>query len=82
MLGFTEKDVLDVLMQLEIKNYSSGPLEDESTHGNDVWIFGTRFEGTDLYIKLTLAQEIGKTMQTIVISFHEAKYPLTFPYGD
>jgi hypothetical protein len=36
MLGMTVEDVIQVLMKLEVKNYSSGPLEDESAHGNNV----------------------------------------------
>ena len=49
---------------------------DEATFG-DMWVFGKDYDGTELYIKISLGAPGSKT---ICISFHEAEHPLSYPF--
>lgn len=81
-MGMVEWDVRAVLEGLNSCHYCEGPLPDLDRAG-DVWIFGRRYEGWDLYVKLKLEPKPGK--QTVllvkVLSFHPQEHPLAFPYG-
>lgn len=76
-LGFTKKNVDQEVLALSAIDYCEGPLPDRNRPGN-VWIFGRRIDGKDIYIKLKIAQTPGGKIAKC-ISFHEAKYPLRYP---
>lgn len=42
-----------------------------------MWVFGKDYDGTELYIKISLGAPGSKT---ICISFHEAEHPLSYPF--
>lgn len=67
----------EILKELEVSDYSEGPL-DETMHGTgNMWVFGKMISGVELYIKIAM----GKTNQnTICVSFHKAEHPINYPF--
>ncbi|MDR1087925.1 MAG: type II toxin-antitoxin system MqsR family toxin [Coriobacteriales bacterium] len=80
-LGLSIETVKKIVLKLHVGNYSKGPLRDESGKHNDVWVFGTSYEETDLYIKFSVTKTDGET-GVVCVSFHEAERELDFPYGE
>lgn len=76
-LGITRSICRDELLSLSVVDYCRGP-EDDRDRPGQVWVFGKRFEGTELYIKLKLAK-VGKEIIAKCLSFHRAEFPLCFP---
>jgi hypothetical protein len=70
-------------MGLRVENYIKGPEEDDRARGpKDIWFYGVEYEG----IKVQLVEEkdaaAGKTISHAkCISFHEAQWPMSCPYG-
>jgi hypothetical protein len=44
----------------------------------EIWEFGKRIGGNDVYIKLKIAQ-VGNDKIAKCISFHKAEFPLSYP---
>lgn len=65
-----------VVMSLEWKDYSEGPITDELNHGAEMWVFGKDYRDTEIYIKITMGKP---GSHTICISFHEAERPMSYP---
>jgi hypothetical protein len=76
-LGLTFEDVKEIILELSIDDYCSGPVDDHNENGV-VWIFGKIVLGVELYVKLKLAH-IGNLKMVRVISLHKAKMPLSHP---
>lgn len=76
-LGFTRRNCADEIADLSAADYCEGP-EPDLDRGGEVWIFGKRIEGREVYIKLKVAEtDWGKIAK--VISFHFARHPLDYP---
>jgi len=83
-LGFMPSHVIDEICTLTYKNYHTGPEDNISRSGRpggSIWVFGKEIEGIEIYIKFHLISTKRNT-QCICISFHEADYPMTYPYKD
>lgn len=65
-----------ILEQLEIKDYSQGPIPEKLYGGNPLWVFGKIVRGKEVYIKITLGS---RSSSVICISFHLANHKLTYP---
>jgi hypothetical protein len=76
-LEFQVEHVKMVLKELELKDYSEGPLEDTLYKGPEMWVFGKTIKKREVYIKITMGQPSDKV---ICISFHFAENPITYPY--
>lgn len=77
-LEMTGRERDEHIRNLEIENYSEGPLSEEFYGGNnEMWVFGKVIEGKEIYIKLTLGEY---NSNVICISFHIAKHKMTYPY--
>ena len=59
-------------------DYCKGPQPDKDRPG-DIWVFGKEIAGSEVYIKLKIAQA-GTHKIAKCISFHAAEYPLGCPY--
>ncbi|MBQ9022030.1 MAG: type II toxin-antitoxin system MqsR family toxin [Eggerthellaceae bacterium] len=80
-LGYDTNDVLNVLQDLTVQNYSQGPLPDKKGRPHDLWVFGKIIEGTQIYIKFTAFFE-ENAVTAICVSFHEAEHEMNFPYKE
>lgn len=78
-LGWSEDVVLELLCWLTPENYIHGPEADRDSPGEDVWVFGAEIEGREYYLKLKLRRTEGDDY-LLCLSFHEAQWPLTYPY--
>lgn len=65
-----------VVMSLEWKDYSEGPIIDKLNSGDEMWVFGKDYRGVEIYIKISIGDP---NSHTICISFHEAEYPMSYP---
>ncbi len=66
----------EIILNLEVQDYSEGPLEETQQGGTEMWIFGKVIKGQQVYIKLTISKMTGGA---VCISFHKAEYPMDFP---
>ena len=67
------------ILTLKPTNYCSGPTKETLNHGDDMWVFGKKIKGQEIYIKITLG---GYNNPTLCISFHIAKYKMEYPFYD
>ena len=85
--GLSWRERKEVLLGLCVEDYIKGPEEDDRARGpKDIWFFGLEYREIEIYIKLKLVEETnmatGKmTQHAMCISFHEAKWPMSRPYG-
>ena len=77
-LRITKKDCKNIIMELSVLDYCAGPEPDKDKPG-DVWMFGKEIGAKQVYIKLKSA-DVGNRKIAKCLSFHTAKYPLSFPH--
>ncbi|MDE7341188.1 MAG: hypothetical protein K2N80_11640 [Lachnospiraceae bacterium] len=89
---FTEEDTKKLLLSLSAEDFSEAVLNAHPKHSGEVlYIFGkdvrlrSRFGGAEetvsFYLKLNkLKQDAPAGQYVIVISLHEQKYPLSYPF--
>jgi hypothetical protein len=75
-LEITPKYRESVIVNLEVKDYSEGPIIDTLNQCGEMWVFGKDVKGQEVYIKITL----GKGSSAICISFHIAEHPMNYPF--
>lgn len=78
-LSITAKMREEIILNLEVKDYSDGPLDETQQGGTEMWIFGKTIKNQQVYIKLTISKISGGA---ICISFHKAEFPMEFPLKD
>lgn len=74
-LGITPVAREEIIKKIEKEDYSHSII-DQTSYG-DMWVFGKDYDGTELYIKISLGIP---GSNTICISFHEAEHPLDYPF--
>jgi|SRR6185312_12824496 len=67
----------NVLKDLEVDDYSEGPLEEKLYGGANMWVFGKIVKGKEIYIKITMGMSGSKV---ICISFHIAEHKMNYPH--
>jgi len=67
----------EILMALEAKDYSEGPLAESLYRGADMWVFGRNIKEREVYIKITMGA-MGSSV--ICISFHLAQHKMVYPF--
>lgn len=78
-LGFTYRQIKEVLYSLTIDDYYAGPKKDDY-HGGHFWEFGKEVDDTMLYIKIKIHTLPDGTDIPFCYSFHEPEFPMThFP---
>ena len=78
-LGLTEKIATDIIIRdLGPDQYAKGPDPDDLEPARELWVFGHRIKGVELYIKVCMDERAGRFIP-IVWSFHKAERPLTYP---
>ena len=76
-LGLSPNAQREVIKEIQVQDYSEGPITNILNAWGDLWVFGKDVKGREVYIKITLGYNNG---QTICISFHIADYPLKYPF--
>lgn len=74
-LGISGRVREKIVFSLESEDYSQGPILDTLYEGYDMWVFGKDYNGTELYIKITIMSG-----NALCISFHEAEHPIIYPF--
>ena len=75
-LEITPKYRDTVIVNLEVEDYSEGPVIDTLYRCGEMWVFGKDVKGQEVYIKITL----GKGSSALCISFHIAERPMNYPF--
>ena len=75
-MGIAYSDAIRMCKNLTHENYVNGPIEDYLFPKQSVFVFGQTMDEIEIYIKLTIKEEKG----LFIMSFHEAKYPMEYPY--
>jgi len=75
-LGITAKMREEIILSLEVRDYSEGPFEETQQGGTEMWVFGKVIKRQPVYIKLTISKMNGGA---VCISFHKADFPMVFP---
>ena len=80
-LNITPAERRDILLQLIPEDYVGGPKPDDTDNSKEVWEFGREIGGTQVYIKLRVAEDPRhrNVYHALVWSFHPAKHPLRYP---
>ena len=66
-----------VLKDLQVEDYSEGPLDDTIYGGASMWVFGKMVKTHEIYIKITMGIAGSKV---ICISFHVAEHKMNYPF--
>ncbi|MFH0766935.1 MAG: type II toxin-antitoxin system MqsR family toxin [Bacillota bacterium] len=75
-LGISYQDAKLIVKSLTSENYVAGPDQDHLIAEQDVYFFGYDCDGIELYIKLTIRIK----NDLFIMSFHEAKFKLDYPF--
>ncbi len=75
-LGIAYRDALQIIKTLNYTDYVSGPEKDHLIHDQNIYVFGHYYDPYELYIKITFRIK----GDLFIMSFHEAKYEMTYPY--
>lgn len=67
----------EIIKELNMLDYSEGPMEDDLYRISPMWIFGKTVKNKEIYIKISLGIE---NSNVICISFHEAEYAISYPF--
>lgn len=65
------------LDQLQVRDFSEGPLPEDWYGSMEMWVFGKEIKGKEVYIKICLGPP---NSNVICISFHLAEYPVKYPF--
>lgn len=74
-LGISGRIREQIVFSLTGEDYSQGPILDTLNEGYDMWVFGKDYNGTELYIKITIVEGYA-----LCISFHEAEHSIIYPF--
>lgn len=74
-LGMTRTEVSLVLQSLTVDDYCEGPLADDKGRAKEWWVFGPRYSGETLYVKISL----NRRGMVECLSFHRALHSMTYP---
>lgn len=80
-LGYTFKNLEQLLLSLTVEDYYAGPKADTYKHGDQYWEFGKVINNKEYYIKVKIYQG-PRDEQAVCLSFHRAGRPLRFPYKE
>ena len=75
-LEITPSERKKVLEQIEIKDYSEGPLIENLYSSAEMWVFGKTVKKKEVYIKITMGVI---NSSVLCISFHLAQHKMQYP---
>lgn len=78
-LEYDAFDVADRLKELTLQEYSETLMDKDDDKPPLLFVFGKDINGRQVYIKLKIKTNTAK--RVLCLSFHYAKYEMTFPYA-
>ena len=66
-----------VLENLNVEDYSKGPLKDTLYKKSDLWVFGKELKKREVYIKISIGYGEGGVL---CISFHISEFKMNYPF--
>lgn len=76
LLGITRTHAEFLVMGLTPEDYVQGPDADRNYPDYEMWVFGLRVSGREVYVKL---QVILDPAGCVCVSFHESERPMHYP---
>ena len=76
-LGITRGDAESLVLGLQPDDYVSGPDPDRNDPGREMWVFGLRVAGSEVYVKLQVIPD--PPPACVCVSFHEPERPMRYP---
>ncbi len=76
LLGLSLADAKERVLGLVPEDYVGGPLPDDKRPEDEVWVFGLRVEGREIYMKVCVITE---PLLCTCISFHLSEWALSYP---
>lgn len=76
-LNISMMERLQVVRQIEVTDYSEGPIADTLNRGSEMWVFGKDVKGQEVYVKIAMGFS---GSNTICISFHISEHPMSYPF--
>jgi hypothetical protein len=80
-LGYTLKNLEQILLSLTVEDYYAGPKIDIYKEGDSYWEFGKAINAKEYYIKVKIDQG-PRDERAVCFSFHRAELPLIFPFKE
>ncbi|MDP2300546.1 MAG: hypothetical protein Q8M55_07525 [Actinomycetota bacterium] len=77
-VGITIEDAKARVLALTPDCYVEGPIPRPENPSQEAWVFGMTIQQTQVYLKVSVRLEPARCL---CISFHEAEYPMRFPYA-
>lgn len=65
-----------ILKDLEVHDYSEGPIEEKLYRGASMWVFGKLIKEKEVYIKISFG---APGSNVLCISFHVAEHKMNYP---
>ena len=75
--GIKPDEIKNVIFQLTLHDYISGPCPDHTNSGYNVWVFGVQIGEAEFYVKLS---DDFRGNEAKCLSFHKADYKCTYPH--
>jgi len=79
-LGITRQHAEDLVLGLTPTDYSNGPAPDHNNLGLEMWVFGLRIGGSEVYVKIQVIADPPE--RCVCISFHESERPMYYPFRE
>lgn len=77
VLGLSPNAQRDVIKEIQVQDYSEGPITNILNAWGDLWVFGKDVNNQEVYIKIAYGMP---NRQAICVSFHLAEFPMNYPY--
>ena len=71
----------ELLLSLQPEDYVKGPEPDDTDSNKEVWFFGKKHNGKEVYIKMRVVQDpkMSDLFRAMIWSFHPAENRLSYP---
>ena len=67
----------NILKEIEVHDYSEGPIKDQFLRNAELWIFGKTVKEQEVYIKISLG--VSGSKKVVCVSFHVADHTMNYP---
>ena len=76
-LDITREKRKEIIKDLELVDFTEGPLDDDLYGIASMWVFGKTYKTDEIYIKISMGR---LNQQVICISFHKAEHTMIYPF--